>query len=78
MIRPLFLIEKILNLLKELRYLNKRKKKNHSSVFNIMIEVAVQVSGEINYSINVSKKIQNVIKNRFLQYTIQNNKSHGN
>lgn len=56
-IELLFLMEKILNLLKELRHFNKRKKKNHSLIFNIMIEVALQISGEINYSINVSRKI---------------------
>lgn len=69
-------MEKILNLLKELRDLNKRKIKNHSSVFNIVIEVALQISGEINYSINVSRKLLNVIKSRSLHHTIQNNKFH--
>lgn len=53
----LFLMEKILNLLKELRDLNKKKKKNHSSLFNIMIEVTLQISGEKNFSINVPGKI---------------------
>ena len=60
-VRPSFLSEKMLNLLQELRDLNRRKKKNHSSIFNIMIEVALQISGEINYSINVSTEILNVI-----------------
>lgn len=69
-------MEKILNLLKELRDLNKRKIKNHSSLFNIMIEVALQISEEINYSINVSRKLLNVIKSRSLHHTIQNNKFH--
>ena len=60
-VRTSFLSEKMLNLLHELRDLNRRKKKNHSSIFNIMIEVALQISGEINYSINVSTEILNVI-----------------
>lgn len=50
-------MEKILNLLEELRELNKRRKKNRSSIFNIMLEVALQISEEKNYSINVSRKI---------------------
>lgn len=33
---------------------------NHSSIFNIMIETALQISGEINRSINFSGKIENV------------------
>lgn len=33
---------------------------NHSSIFNIMIEAALQISGEINCSINFSGKIENV------------------
>ena len=35
----------ILNLLKELD-INKKREKNHSSIFNIMIKVALQISGE--------------------------------